>query len=115
MLSHCSHVQLFATLWTVACQAPLSMGFCRQRYWNRLPFPPPRDLPDPGIKPTSFRSPALADRFFTTTAEGGNRAGLHLRPGSEHQANAWSPSPWTLNFVPGIYRNGIQIETRAPR
>ena len=39
------------TPWTVAHQTPLSMGFPRQEYWSRLPFPPPRDLPDPGIKP----------------------------------------------------------------
>jgi len=43
-------------MWTVACQAPLSMGFSRQEYWSGLPCPPPRDLPNPGIK---FRSPAL--------------------------------------------------------
>ena len=42
-----------ATPWTVACQAPLSMGFFRQEYWSRLPFPSPRDLPNPGIEPTS--------------------------------------------------------------
>ena len=51
-----SHVQLFATPWTVACQAPLSMGFSRQEYWNGLPVPSPGDLLNPGIKP---RSPAL--------------------------------------------------------
>ena len=51
-----SHVQLFVTPWTVAHQAPLSMGFSRQEYWSGLPFPSPRDLPDPGIEP---RSPAL--------------------------------------------------------
>ena len=45
-----------ATPWTVACQAPLSMGFSRQEYWSRLPFPSPGDLPQPGIK---LRSPAL--------------------------------------------------------
>ena len=44
------------TLWTIACQAPLSMGFSRQEYWSRLPFPSSGDIPDPGIKP---RSPAL--------------------------------------------------------
>ena len=44
-----SHVQLFATPWTVAYQAPLSMGFSRQEYWSGLPFPSPEDLPDPGI------------------------------------------------------------------
>ena len=66
--SHFSHVRLFATLWTVALQAPLSMGFSRQEYWSGLPCPPPGDLPDPGIEPTSFMSPALAGRFFTTHA-----------------------------------------------
>ena len=55
-------VRLFATPWTVAHQAPLSMEFSRQEYWNALPFPPPGDLPDPGIKPVS---PSLAGRFFT--------------------------------------------------
>ena len=47
------HVQLFATPWTVAHQAPLSMGFSRQEYWSGLPFPSPGDLPNPGIKPRS--------------------------------------------------------------
>ena len=51
-----SHVQLFVTLWTVAHRAPLSMGFPRQEYWSGLPFPPPGDLPHPGIEP---KSPAL--------------------------------------------------------
>ena len=58
-----SRVRLFATPWTIAHQAPLSMGFSRQEYWSRLPFPSPGDLPDPGIKPAS---PALACGFFTT-------------------------------------------------
>ena len=50
MLSHSvNHVQLFATLWTVAHQAPLSMRFSRPEYWSGVPFPPPGDLPDPGI------------------------------------------------------------------
>ena len=48
-----SRVRLFATPWTVAYQAPPSMGFSRQEYWSELPFPSPRDLPDPGIKPGS--------------------------------------------------------------
>ena len=56
MLSCFSRVQLFVTLWTVARQAPLSMGSSRQEYWSGLSSPPPGDLPDPGIKPTS---PAL--------------------------------------------------------
>ena len=61
-------VQLFATPWTVARQAPLSMGFSRQEYWSGLPCPP-GDLPDPGIEPASPASPALAGGFFTTSAE----------------------------------------------
>ena len=56
-----SHVRLFATPWTVAHQAPLSMGFSRQEYWSWLPFPSPGDLPDPGIEPLST---ALAGGFF---------------------------------------------------
>ena len=50
MLSRSSHVQLFATLWPAACQAPSSMGFSNQEYWNGLPCPSPGDLPDPGIE-----------------------------------------------------------------
>ena len=53
--------------WTVACQAPLSMGFSRQEYWNGLPFPSPGDLHDPGIESAS---PVLAGRFFTTEPPG---------------------------------------------
>ena len=49
-------------------QAPLSMAFPNQVYWSGLPCPPPWDLPDPGIKPASLMSPALAGRFFTTSA-----------------------------------------------
>ena len=57
-----------ATLWTSACQAPLSMGLSKQEYWNGLPYPPPVDLPNPGIKLVSLMSPALTDGFFTTSA-----------------------------------------------
>ena len=63
-----SHVQLFVTPMTVAHQAPLSMGFFRQEYWSGLPFSTPGDLPDPGIKPGSLASPALAGGFFTTVS-----------------------------------------------
>ena len=57
----------FTTPWTVACQAPLSRGFSRQEYWSGLPFPPPEDIPYPGIEP---ESPALASGFFTTEPPG---------------------------------------------
>ena len=62
-----SRIQLFAPLWTVTHQAPLSMGFSRQVYWSGLPFPSPGDLPDPGIEP---ESPYLAGRFSTTEPPG---------------------------------------------
>ena len=62
-----SHVHLFVTPWTVALQAPLSIGFSRQEYWSGWPCPPLGDLPDPGIKPASLMPPALAGRFFTTS------------------------------------------------
>ena len=58
-------VQLFATPWTVAHQAPLSMGFSMQEYWSGLLWPLPGDLPNPGIKPMSLKSPALAGGLFT--------------------------------------------------
>ena len=57
----------FANPWTVACQAPLSMGFPRQEYCQRLPFPSPEDLPEPGIEPVSS---AMAGGFFTTEPRG---------------------------------------------
>ena len=64
-----SHVRLFATPWTVAYQAPLSMGFSRQEYWSGLPFPFPGDLPDPGIEPGS---PTLEADSLTSEPQGSN-------------------------------------------
>ena len=58
------------TPWAVAHQAPLSMGFSRQEYWSGLQFPTPGDLPNPGIKPMSLASPALAGECFTTAPLG---------------------------------------------
>ena len=59
-----SHVQLFVTSWTIARQAPLSMGFSRQEYWSRLPYPPLGDLLDPGTESPSPVSPALEADFL---------------------------------------------------
>ena len=67
MLSHFSCIHLFANLWTIACQASLSMGFSRQEYWSGLPLLSLGDLPDPGIKLISLMSPALVGRFFTAS------------------------------------------------
>ena len=68
VLSHFSHVQLFTTLWTVAYQTSLSMGFSRQEYWSGLPCPPPGDLHDPRIELVCLMFPALTGMFFTTGA-----------------------------------------------
>ena len=65
-----SHIQLFATPWIAARQAPLSMGFSRQEDRSGLPFPPPGDLPDPGIESESPVFPALAGGFFTIEPPG---------------------------------------------
>ena len=59
---------VIATPWTIAYQVPLSMGFFRKEYWSGLPFSSPGHLPDPGIKPATLMSPALAGGFFTTSA-----------------------------------------------
>ena len=74
------HVSLFATLWTVALQAPLSVGFSRQEYCSGLPCLPPRDLPNPGIEHASL-SPALVGKVFatSTTWEARNESGAELR------------------------------------
>ena len=67
VVSSLSPVQLFVTPWTVACQAPLSMGFPRQECWSGFPFPSPVALPDPGFEPLS---PALPGKLFTTEPPG---------------------------------------------
>ena len=63
-----NYVWLFVMLWTVACLDPLCMGFYKQEYWSGVLCPPPGDLQNPGIKPTSLTSSSLADVFFTTSA-----------------------------------------------
>ena len=60
------YAQILCDPMTAAYQAPLSMGYFKQEYWSALPFPPPGDLPDPGIEPESPAFPALAGGFFTT-------------------------------------------------
>ena len=67
-----SRVRLFVTTWTVAHQAPLSMGFSRQEQWTGLPFPPQEDIPNPGIKPWALfhACSAMKGRFFTTGPPG---------------------------------------------
>ena len=91
-----SRVRLFATSWTVAHQAPLSMIFSRQEYWSGLPFPSPGDLPNPGIEPAY---PALAGGFFTTELPGKpkqyfNKTQICLR------FPITFPSPWCKYTLP---------------
>ena len=66
VLSRFSYVQLFATPWAVALQAPLSMRLSWQEYWSGFPFPPPGDLSDSGIESASPEAPVLTGEFFTT-------------------------------------------------
>ena len=69
-----SCIRLLAIPCSVACQAPVSMGFPRQEYWSALPFLPPGDIPDQGIEFASLVSPALAGKFFATKAAGKPRS-----------------------------------------
>ena len=119
-----SCVWLFVTLWTVAHQAPLSMGFSRQEYWSGLPFPSPGDLPKPRMEPSS---PALAGRFYTTELPGKPVVYLENK-GNRHQwCKTFSRQPWateeqlcfikkkiTKNITKGHWKVGLfnlQIST----
>ena len=84
-----SHIWLFATPWTLACQAPLSMEFSRQEYWSGLPFPFPGDLPNPGIEPASL---ALEGMFLTTAAAKSLQSCPTLWP--QRRQPTRLPRPW---------------------
>ena len=84
----------FVTPWTVAHQAPLSMGFPRQEYWSRLLLPSSEDLPDPG---TEITSPALAGRFFTAESPGKPQSG------NEEEETAFSLFPDSISFISYSY------------
>ena len=96
MLNCFGPVRLFATLWTVAHQAPPSVGFSRQEYRSGVPSPPPGDLPNPGIKLASHTSPALADGFFSisTTWDLMSRMSPH-KPGNGVLTSMWGRA-WCL-------------------
>ena len=101
-----SPVRLFATPWTVAHQAPPSMEFSRQEYWNRLPFPSPEDLPNPGIEPGS---PTLqADALPSEPPRNQNAAQRDNKKESEKVAQSW-PTLWDpMNYtVHGIFQARI--------
>ena len=95
VLSSFSHVQLFVTLGTLARQAPLSMGFSRQEYWSGLSFPPPGDLPNPGIQPLSLNISCVGRRILTTRTTFLIAAIFFLRssPSPTGSSPRQSPSP----------------------
>ena len=99
VLSCFSRVQLFATLWTVALQAPLSMGFSRQEYWSGLLCPPPGDLPDPGIEPRSLTSPQLAGGLFTTSTTWEAPIHLYLAINWEKLSHYFFKNNFWLHFL----------------
>ena len=96
MLSCFSCVQLFPMLWTVTCQAPLSMGFSSQEYWSGLPCPPPGDLPNPGMEPTSLRSSALADGFSMTSGIWEAQMTCDSTGNNEINNGGWISDPQTV-------------------
>ena len=99
MLSPFSCVRLFATLWTVARQDLLSMGFSK----SGLPYPPPGDLSNPGNKPTSPSSPALAGGFFTTSQHSlGSPNGARRNAGEEGTRESEKPEAPTRPRVPWV-------------
>ena len=106
---HCfTCVRLFATLWAIACQAPLSMGFSKQDYWNGLLCSPSGDLPDPGIEAVFLKSPALVWRFFTTSA---TREALHLN--IQQQLYFWC-QVLILHSIPTVSLSKISITSPLP-
>ena len=86
MLSCLSYVRLSVTLWTVACQAPLSMGFSRQGYWSELPFPSPGDLPNPGTESASLMSLALQAGYLPLVPPGLQNWGVEWVVENEEKA-----------------------------
>ena len=108
-----SHIQLFGIPWTIGCQAPLSMEFSRQEYWNGLPLPPAEELPNP-VKPTSLD---LVAKFFTMAPSGNEVYGPHFqRNGGKSEGIYWIS---TYVSAPGILRQchglspqeGLNLET----
>ena len=123
-----SHFRLLATPWTVARQAPLSMGSSRREYWSGLPCPPPGHLPKPGIKPASLTSPALAGGFLTirATREALSNPGKPFLTAKEHnhhlKQNIRFPFYFTDNllsvffffFPPRSHENATRKINKSP-
>ena len=105
-LSRFGNVWCFATLWTIACQAPLSLGFCSQEFQSGLPFPPLGHLPDPGMELTTPAAPRLAGEFFTTEPPG-KTLRLHFKHQFSVQWGKGTPSipkAWMLHRISSLQR-----------
>ena len=111
MLSCFSSVQLFVTLLTVACQAPLSLGFSRQEYWSGLPCLPPGYLPDPGIEPVSPVAPALQADLLLLSHQGSpitylSKIALNVNrinsPIKRHRMAEWIKKTKPIDMLPTI-------------
>ena len=105
LLSHFGHFWLYETLRTVAQQAPPFKGFSRQEYLSGLPYPPPGDLPDSGIKPASFMSPALAGGLATT--------GATWEAQFMWAVYAQIPRHWEREFTAHKHRNNLFSSLRS--
>ena len=103
-----SHVWLFKTPWTVAHQAPLSMGFPRQEYWTGLSFPSSGHLPNPGVKSGSLGSVALASRFFLTSATWETPAYSWVWLSDHH----WFSLSTLICHIPSLFRESSYMYVR---
>ena len=106
VLSHFSNVWLFATPYTIICQAPLCMGFSRKEYWSGFPCPPPGDHPDSGIKLASLRSPALADNSLPLGPPGKSSLILGNWKGTQIVKKTWSLSSLCEAFSSSMCTQG---------
>ena len=102
------------TPWTVTYQAPRSMGFSRQEYWSGLLCPPSGDLPDPGIKPASLASPALAGRllYHCTTWEAHGRRHTYIN--SSHKQQELQKTYLKSNLIMNMYANSLKLQIEYP-
>ena len=112
-----SRVLLFAAAWTVACQAPLSMGFPTQEHWSGLTFSPPGDLPNPKIDSTSLASSALIGGFFATSAtasifEGPSQRGLWIKTRELASCISFLPLPVGHWGLPSLAWNVAKTPNR---
>ena len=107
----CCQIRLFVTSWTVAHQAPLSMGFSRQEYWSGLPFPSLGDLPNLGIEPVSLEAPALAGGFFSTELPGKPLANASAANGSLLQDSMDRGAWWAA--IHGITESWTWLRVRT--